>query len=378
MVNGVTVIGGGVAGNATALALQRQSLNTVVLERAAPDTMRAGEHLPPDVRPLLSRLGLWEAFAADRHLPCPGVRASWGRPGIHEREYIFSPYGDGWNLDRRRFDASLAKAVVAAGGVVLHNARVGMITAQQGGWSVEAVVAGQSRVFTSTFLVDATGRAAAVGRRLGARQVVHDHLLGIMGWMRAGAGANSVDATLLIEAAAAGWWYTTLLPGERLLAAFMTSPPLPARNAGALASYWADQMARTQHVCRRAAGFVLDGDVCVKPASSCYCNPVAGERWLAVGDAAIAFDPLSSMGISKALRMGLVAADAIQRYLAGDASGVERYAAAVAQEFDEYLVTRNFYYRQEMRWPDQAFWRPRHQVSPSPVHARSPLGPATG
>ena len=138
-----------------------------------------------------------------------------------------------------------------------------------------------------------------------------------MGWMRAGEGANISDATLLIEAAEDGWWYTTLLPGERLLAAFMTSPPLAAREAGPLARYWADQMERTQHVRRRAAGFVLEGDVCVKPASSCACHPVAGERWLAVGDAAMAFDPLSSMGISKALRMGLAAADVIQQFCGG-------------------------------------------------------------
>jgi flavin-dependent dehydrogenase len=132
-----------------------------------------------------------------------------------------------------------------------------------------------------------------------------------------------------------------------------------------LAGYWIDQLERTQHVRCRATGFVLDGDVCVKPASSCFCNPVAGERWLAVGDAAIAFDPLSSMGISKALRMGLAAADVISRYLTGDADVIERYTAVVAQEFDEYLTTRNFYYRQEQRWPDQPFWHDRHgQIVP--------------
>ena len=358
----VLVIGGGVTGCTTALAVLRQGLSVVVLERAAPDEVRVGEHLPPDARPLLSKLGLWEAFIADQHLPCPGTRASWGRPGVYEREYIFNPYGDGWNLDRRRFDASLSAAVEAAGGVVLHNARIGKVSAQGGGWSLEADVAGQPHVFTSAFLVDATGRAAAVARRLGTRQVVHDHLIAVMGWMRAGDGADTSDATLLIEAAEDGWWYTALLPGERLLAAFMTSPPLAAREAGPLTRYWAGQMARTQHIRRRVTGFELEGDVCVKPASTCACSPVAGERWLAVGDAAIAFDPLSSMGISKALRMGLAAADVIQRYLAGDTIAVERYTAAVDQEFNEYLATRSYYYRQELRWPDRTFWRQRQQA----------------
>ena len=355
----VLVVGGGVAGCATALALLRRDLSAVILERAT-GQRHVGEHLPPNASGLLSKLGLWDAFIADEHLPCPGVRASWGSPGVYEREYIFSPYGDGWNLDRRRFDASLVEAVRTAGGAVFHNAHVGTITAQEHGWSVEAVIAGQPQVLTAAFLVDATGRAAAVARKLGGRQVVHDHLIAVMGWMRAGDGANISDATLLIEAAEDGWWYTTLLPGERLLAAFMTSPPLAAREAGPLARYWADQMARTQHIRRRATGFVLEGDVCVKPASTCACRPVAGERWLAVGDAAIAFDPLSSMGISKALRMGLAAADVIQRYLAGDASALEEYANVADREFNEYLATRRYYYSQEMRWPMHSFWRSRH------------------
>lgn len=362
----VIVIGGGIAGCATALALQRQGRSTLILERAAPGEVRVGEHLPPDARPLLSKLGLWDAFIADGHLPCPGVRASWGGPGVYEREYIFSPYGDGWNLDRRRFDTSLVEAVRAAGGAVFHNVRVGRITAQEHGWSVEASIAGQPQVLTAAFLVDASGRAAAVVRKLGGRQVVHDHLIAVMGWMRASDDANTSDATLLIEAAEDGWWYTTLLPGERLLAAFMTSPPLAAREAGPLAPYWAEQMARTQHIRRRATGFALDGDVCVKPASTCACHPVAGERWLAVGDAAIAFDPLSSMGISKALRMGLAAADVIQRYLTGDTNALKDYVAAIDREFDEYLAARSYYYGQEARWPDRAFWRQRQQTHGHP------------
>lgn len=355
----ILVVGGGVAGCATALALLRQGLSTIVLERAAPDAIRVGEHLPPDARPLLNELGLWAAFVADKHLPCPGVRASWGAPGIYEREYIFSPYGDGWNLDRRRFDASLRQAVMATGGVVVNGTRVSKITAQARGWSVEAVVGGRSQVFTPAFLVDASGRAAVVAHKLGAKQVVHDHLLGVMGWMRASDGADISDATLLIEAVAQGWWYATLLPGKRLLAAFMTSPPLPLQKASSLQGYWANAMSQTQHIRTRTAGFVLDGDVLVKPASSCYCNPIAGERWLAVGDAATAFDPLSSMGISKAIHMGLIAASVIQQYLKGDASATEQYTDTVTQEFNKYLSIRSLYYRQETRWPAQRFWRQR-------------------
>jgi flavin-dependent dehydrogenase len=362
------VVGAGVSGCALTIALQSYGLKTVILERAAPHSTRVGEHLSPDACPSLKKLGLWEPFTSGAHLPCPAVRASWGAPDLFERDYIFSPYGSGWNLDRSRFDASLVRASVAAGAVVWHNARVKTLTAQETGWSVEAVVAGRSQHITAAFLVDATGRAATIARKLGAKQVVHDHLIALIGWLRAGDGANTVDATLLIEAVTDGWWYAMLLPDERLVAAFMTYSPLPLRSRDKLTDFWADQMKRTLHISRRTVGFIADGSICIKPANSCQCNPIAGERWLAVGDAAIAFDPLSSMGISKALRMAFAAADAIQHDLGGDVDAVKRYADAAIQEFDNYRATRRFYYRQEQRWFDRPFWQlshERHKVDPT-------------
>ena len=74
------------------------------------------------------------------------------------------------------------------------------------------------------------------------------------------------------------------------------------------------------------------------------------------------------MGISKALRMSLMAADVIQRSLAGDKTAIVGYRTAVSREFGQYLVTLNYYYSQEQRWPGQPFWQSRHvQVVPEGV-----------
>src|SRR5207244_1905244 len=73
----VIVFGGGVGGCATALALARRGLTTVILERPAASVPRVGEHLAPDARPPLERLGVWTRFLADRHRPSPGVRIAW-------------------------------------------------------------------------------------------------------------------------------------------------------------------------------------------------------------------------------------------------------------------------------------------------------------
>jgi flavin-dependent dehydrogenase len=86
---------------------------------------------------------------------------------------------------------------------------------------------------------------------------------------------------------------------------------------------------------------------------------MAGDAWLAVGDGATTFDPLSSMGIFKGLRSGIMAAYAIADYFKGSSKSLEKYEAILAREFEEYLSTKTDYYSRERRWQGSAFWQRR-------------------
>jgi flavin-dependent dehydrogenase len=77
------------------------------------------------------------------------------------------------------------------------------------------------------------------------------------------------------------------------------------------------------------------------------------KHWVAVGDAASAYDPLSSLGICKALESGIRAADALARHR------LDEYEAWVRSSFEQYVWTRDAYYALETRWPDSPFWRAR-------------------
>jgi flavin-dependent dehydrogenase len=87
----------------------------------------------------------------------------------------------------------------------------------------------------------------------------------------------------------------------------------------------------------------------------------AGPHWLAAGDAASSFDPLSGQGIHKALSNGLAAADAIRACLDGDGTATERYADGIRQSFDTFLAQRQAFYTQERRWPEATFWACRRE-----------------
>jgi hypothetical protein len=84
---------------------------------------------------------------------------------------------------------------------------------------------------------------------------------------------------------------------------------------------------------------------------------LAGKNWLATGDAAIAFDPLSSHGITNAVYTANRAVKAIALHLSdGDEKHFQEYAESLSTIFATYLGTRYELYQRERRWPEAAFW----------------------
>ncbi len=103
----------------------------------------------------------------------------------------------------------------------------------------------------------------------------------------------------------------------------------------------------------------IDG-VRVVTARSARLDRAAGRNWLAVGDAALAYDPLSGQGIVRALGSGEAGGRAIVDWYEGDHEAPGRYADAVAHEFKSYQTLCLSYYSSERRWSGSPFWERRH------------------
>src|SRR5262249_33678836 len=97
----------------------------------------------------------------------------------------------------------------------------------------------------------------------------------------------------------------------------------------------------------------------VVSANSSRLSEVVGDGWLAAGDAAVSFDPLSSQGILSAMSSGQQAADAVCRWMHGDRGAVASYAAGIAGVSGESRDRRARYYAIERRWPGSPFWQRR-------------------
>jgi flavin-dependent dehydrogenase len=353
----VVILGGGPSGSMAALSLASEGVSVALVERSAYADERIGETFPPAIHRVLARAGLWESFLAQRPLPSPGIRSVWGSHDAVDRSFMFDPYGSGWHVDRRAFDTFLAAAAEQRGVTLMRAARIDRVQRLSGGgrWSVTIASSRQSMDVTARFVVDATGRAAALGRRLGARRVSHDRLIGVYAFAQSSTARE--DAVTLIEAAEHGWWYSAPIPSGRFVFAYMTDADLCEHDDLASVSAWRAQLEDAPHTRDRAAGLAFDATVHVRPANSSQLEPLCGDGWLAVGDAALAFDPLAGQGAYRALLSGMSAGAALRP--SRDQDAVAEYAAAAQRDFDRYLVLRREHYGRETRWPNSAFWKRR-------------------
>jgi flavin-dependent dehydrogenase len=358
------VAGGGPAGLAAALALERAGLRAAVIEASSYAGFRIGETVPPDIAPALANLGAWDSFAAavaaGGHLPSRGTCSAWGDADLAFRDAFEDPRGNGWHLDRALFDATLAQEARDRGATVLTGTRITGVTRTADGWDLALRGAdGESRL-AARFLLDATGRRAVWAGRCGARRVRCDRLVAVSALFR-WPGTAPDDRHTLVEAAEDGWWYAARLPahgGERAVVSWMSDSDLVRQRALHRPALWSEHLGRTRHVRDLLAGAALEGPPVVRSAASACLDRPAGDGWLAVGDAACAFDPLSSAGIVLALRAGNEAAAAIVNG-SGGIGGIAAYSRQVQERFTRYLVALRACYAGETRWPSSAFWRRR-------------------
>jgi flavin-dependent dehydrogenase len=374
----VAVLGGGPAGAAAALSLRRlrPALRVALVEASRYNAWRVGETLSPGCRELLAGLGCWERFLGERFLESFGTRAAWGSDEPYDHEFLFSARGNGWHLDRARFDAMLCAAAQAAGVEVLAETRFAGAERCDGYWKLTLRRGGDGEHIETSWVIDATGRSAAFAVRQGARRLAADRLVGVAMRFRA-AGS---DASTLVEAQPDGWWYSAATPESGLVVVWMSDADLVRGQGLSEGPRWFQQLARSRHTAARVADAAAEAGPIVRAACSQRLSDFRGDGWLAAGDAACTFDPLSSQGILKALRTGKIASFAVLDALEGRAaSSLERYEQLLAAEYRQYLETRAWFYGQEQRWPASPFWARRQRGSEDlPQGIRQVSPPAAG
>lgn len=363
----VVIVGGGASGSATALTLMRQRGRSVaIVEKSDFAEPRVGETIPPDSNLLLSELGVTKAFRAQGHLPCYGSNSLWGSAQLGHNDFVVNVHGHGWHLNRARFDAMLLDQAERAGATVFRDANCHRVVCEKD--RVDAVsietATGERIDLTAQEFIDATGRDGVLVKALGVAKDFDDRQVVI--WARFQlADTSGFGNSTWLESATFGWWYGARLPGGKAIVALGTDPHV-AKSMGVYdPRSWLFQLTGTQLMAPRLGGAQLIPDSFRITSSHSYCiRRAAGENWFAVGDAASAFDPLSSAGIYKALLTGQLAARAISG--AEPATQRRAYQMRIDDDYRTYLDMRLQLYQAEQRWTEHDFWNARTK-SPAPA-----------
>lgn len=339
----VLVIGAGPAGVAAALAVRSRETSVVVTGR--PARRPAGlshEVLPGGARPIIGALGVADAdvYACTAPLRC--FSSTWGTLNAQLATRTMEHYGGWYVIDRTGFDRMLLRHALTTQ-VRYRPAALRRITATPGGYVVEC---DDGRAIACRFIIDATGRRCAVARRLGAHVRVAHRLFAVA------SRVNDADrlfdaATAVIATAAHGWSFT-----------------LPVAENICLAQSFASLRSVNRAV---IAAIRLNSD-CVRAASTTVTDPLAGDRWLTVGDAAIALDPVASSGLAMALKSGIRGGLAAASALLGDNSAIAEFTEALHGYFTAFLAERQQLYAMERRFGAEDFWQ--EQVLAAAVQTR--------
>jgi flavin-dependent dehydrogenase len=366
----LAIVGAGPAGSATALAAQRAGINRIALIDRPPAGGRLGlgESAAPPVGPLLQRLGLEGLLDRPNspHRHYLGNLSSWGSDALTCEDFLFRLSGHGWHLDRLAFDQSLRQAAIEEGATPYFDHTLQTLSRTAGGWhvSLSSPALPLPQTISARALVDASGRQAVVGRALGMTRKRLDGLVALAVTCPPKDPAGLAGRSF-IEAVRWGWWYATLLPNGQAMVTLMSDDDLirdqGLRTPRAFAQAWA----QTRHLKDLVTAPPPGASVVTVSAASQFSPQAIGAGWLAVGDALIGFDPLTSSGIAGALDDALAAADTLACWFTLDPKdaieAAKRYAHRANQSLVRYMDEHRTHYQAEQRWGDAPFWQRRHQ-----------------
>lgn len=358
----VAVIGGGPAGAVAAQVLARSGVKVLLAGARRDEGFQVGESLVPAARNILERLGVWKQFQASGHSPCYGNSSAWGSSRLTDTDFIRSPYGPGWHLDRVRFDGMLCQVAEACGAVRWNDAKLLAFERRQSRWQLTLQTSAGIEEVICQWLIDCTGRNGYIAKGLAVERRYEDRLLAFFAHFKPDESAEvDQDSRTLVESAPQGWFHTALLPSAERVVTFFTDAATDAVKQAKSVEGFLELIEDSVHLSSKLKrhGYVIVEKPQARDARSNRLTNFHGEGWLAAGDAATAYDPLSSQGILFSLYSGLKAGEALAGHLGGNSEAFSKYDAVVANVYEAFLVNQRAAYRQEQRWPQSPFWMAR-------------------
>jgi flavin-dependent dehydrogenase len=328
----VVVIGGGPGGATAATLVAQCGHRVLLLERSPEARFKIGESLMPATWSTFQRLGMLPKLQAS-HFPRKYSVQFYGRSGRASSPFYFqetNPHESSvtWQVLRSEFDAMMLDNAREHGVEVRRGAAVkDVLFEDERAVGVRADLGGEGqREISCKVVVDATGRSAFLGRKLGLmRQDQELRKVAIFSHFEGALRDPGIDegATLVLYTGDEGSWFWYIpLPGDKVSVGVVGSvESLISSRPGDPQAVFDEEVARCPEARRRIAGSRQAFPAQVLNDFSYRSSRIAGDGWVLVGDAFGFLDPIYSSGVFLALSSGELAADSINAALAaGDTS----------------------------------------------------------
>lgn len=348
----VLIAGGGVAGLAAGRLLAQTGLRVVCVEPEPFPRQRVGESLDWSAPALLADLGIQADSLIAQGLATPkrelrGVAADaprmTGRPPGWVRKWPLRFELRTVHVDRPQFDQALYEAAWEAG-VEFHWDRLDSVRLVD-----DRVVDGLTKSgvrFSCRWFLDATGRARVMARAAGIDRKSYG-VARIALWFQVSAPMEAEATTLYLDHQAGQLSWVWEIPIERNRTSI--GVVMPTERFRSLRGVG---LTPTEIVSRVLSDFphfqgLRDSDVGrieSRAFRSYVSDRTAGANWLMIGEAAAFIDPLTSLGVTAAMRTAAEAASVICAYQTNGSRryrGLEDYDRRVRALADLYNTAIN-------------------------------------
>ena len=316
----VLVLGGGPAGSTVATLLADKGFGVVVLDKDHFPRFHIGESLLPATVRIFDRLGVHQQIR-EAFILKPGGKWLYGEkevPGDFSKSdsgASFKEHPFSYLVERSEFDKILIDRSIAAGADVRFGTEVCKVLTDHG--RVTGVRCrteqGQEYDLRGRIVIDASGLRSVIPSKLNLRKLTEPHRMGIYAQYDAMPTRDDVKAGWFVgQMLYDGWTWLLRLPQDRFSVGVVLTVDR-FRKSGLSPTDLLERLVEENPLL--SEGMTADrrriSDVMVTGNMGNSSESLAGDGWVAIGDAAYFIDPCYSSGVHLAMKSAEMVADVI-------------------------------------------------------------------